>query len=89
MWPIYREAVDHIRAQVHAAIERDSWDLEVEFHENGLDGLMEIYASSYFHFAPGLSDMAALNLDETPSNAYYGMFFDSDGPQGSSMPRVP
>ena len=40
LWPIYREAVDHIRAQVHAAIERDSWDLEVEFHENGLDGLI-------------------------------------------------
>jgi spermidine synthase len=49
-------------------------------------GLMEIYASSYFHFAPGLSDMAALNLDETPSNAYYGMFFDSDGPQGVMKP---
>ncbi len=40
LWPIYREAVDHIRAQVHAAIERDSWDLEVEFHENGIDGLI-------------------------------------------------
>ncbi len=40
LWPIYREAVEHIREQVHAAIERDSWDLEVEFHENGIDGLV-------------------------------------------------
>jgi signal transduction histidine kinase len=40
LWPIYREAVDHIREQVHAAIERDSWDLEVEFHEHGIDGLI-------------------------------------------------
>ena len=38
--PIYREAVTHIREQVHAAIERDSWDLEVEFHEHGIDGLI-------------------------------------------------
>lgn len=38
--PIYREAVTHIREQVHAAIERDSWDLEVEFHENGIDALI-------------------------------------------------
>jgi signal transduction histidine kinase len=39
--PIYREAVEHIREQAHAAIERDSWDLEVEFHENGSDGLID------------------------------------------------
>lgn len=38
--PIYREAVTHIREQSHAAIERDSWDLEVEFHEHGIDGLI-------------------------------------------------
>lgn len=40
LWPIYREAVEHIREQVHAAIERDSWDLEVEFHERGIEGLI-------------------------------------------------
>lgn len=38
--PIYREAVGHIRDQVRAAIERDSWDLEVEFHEHGIEGLI-------------------------------------------------
>lgn len=40
MWPIYREAVEHIRSEVRAAIERESWDLEVEFHERGIDGLI-------------------------------------------------
>lgn len=38
--PIYREAVEHIQGQVRAAIERDSWDLEVEFHEHGIEGLI-------------------------------------------------
>ena len=45
-------------------------------------GLMEIYQSSFFHFAPGLSDMAALTLKRMPANAYLGMYFDSDGPVG-------
>lgn len=49
-------------------------------------GFMEIYASSYFHFAPGLSDMASLNLSDMPDNAYYGMFIDSDGPSGVMKP---
>lgn len=40
MWPIYREAVEHIRGEVRAAIGRDGWDLEVEFHEHGLAGLV-------------------------------------------------
>ncbi|MFO1493608.1 MAG: HAMP domain-containing sensor histidine kinase [Lysobacterales bacterium] len=38
--PIYREAVGHIRDETRASIESESWDLEVEFHENGLDGLI-------------------------------------------------
>lgn len=45
-------------------------------------GYMEIYSSSYLHFAPGLSDNAALNLPEMPVNAYLGMYVDSDGPSG-------
>ena len=39
--PIYREAVGHIASEVRSAIERESWDLEVEFHENGIDGLID------------------------------------------------
>jgi spermidine synthase len=45
-------------------------------------GYMEIYSSSYLHFAPGLSDNAAFNLPKMPSNAYLGMYLDSEGPSG-------
>jgi spermidine synthase len=45
-------------------------------------GYMEIYSSSYLHFAPGLSDNAAFNLKKMPENAYLGMYIDSDGPSG-------
>ncbi len=45
-------------------------------------GFLEIYRSSYFHFAPGLSDMAAVNLPTMPVDAYLGMFIDGDGPIG-------
>ena len=45
-------------------------------------GFIEIYRSSYFHFAPGLSDMAAVKLPTMPIDAYLGMFIDGDGPIG-------
>lgn len=45
-------------------------------------GYLEIYSSSYLHFAPGLSDNAAFNLPEIPANAYLGMYIDSEGPMG-------
>ncbi|TDR90166.1 hypothetical protein [Enterovirga rhinocerotis] len=45
-------------------------------------GLIEVYSSSYLHFAPGLSDNAAFNLKKMPSNAYLGMYIDGDGPIG-------
>ena len=45
-------------------------------------GHLEVYASSYLHFAPGLSDNAALNLPEMPENAYLGLYVDGDGPNG-------
>jgi len=45
-------------------------------------GDLEVYASSYFHFAPGLSDNAALQLKQMPSNAYLGLYIDADGPIG-------
>ncbi|MGH8124168.1 MAG: hypothetical protein ACREPT_15535 [Rudaea sp.] len=45
-------------------------------------GYLEVYSSSYLHFAPGLSDNAAFNLPEIPANAYLGMYIDSDGPFG-------
>ena len=46
-------------------------------------GYLEVYSSSYLHFAPGLSDNAAFNLPKMPTNAYLGMYIDGDGPIGS------
>ena len=45
-------------------------------------GDLELYASSYLHFAPGLSDNAAFNLPEVPDNAYLGLYIDGEGPSG-------
>src|ERR1700730_13361352 len=45
-------------------------------------GYLEIYASSYLHFAPGLSDNAAFTLPKMPDNAYLGMYIDGEGPSG-------
>lgn len=45
-------------------------------------GFLEVYSSSYLHFAPGLSDNAAFNLPEMPANAYLGLYIDGDGPSG-------
>ncbi|MGB7369159.1 MAG: hypothetical protein WA926_09515 [Methylovirgula sp.] len=52
------------------------------YAKNSSFGYLEIYASSYLHFAPGLSDNAAFNLKKFPVNAYEGMYIDGDGPQG-------
>lgn len=45
-------------------------------------GDLQVYASSYMHFAPGLSDNAAFGLPEIPANTYVGMYRDGDGPEG-------
>lgn len=45
-------------------------------------GLLEVYSSSYLHFAPGLSDNAAFNLPKMPDNAYLGLYIDGEGPSG-------
>jgi len=45
-------------------------------------GYLEIYSSSYLHFAPGLSDNAAFSLPSMPANAYLGLYIDGDGPIG-------
>ena len=43
-------------------------------------GFVEVYSSSYLHFAPGLSDNAAFNLTAMPRNAYLGLYVDGEGP---------
>jgi hypothetical protein len=45
-------------------------------------GHLEVYRSSYLHFAPGLSDNASLNIATMPENAYLGLYVDGDGPTG-------
>ncbi len=45
-------------------------------------GDLQVYASSYLHFAPGLSDNAAFNLKEVPENSYLGLYIDGEGPGG-------
>jgi len=45
-------------------------------------GFLEVYSSSYLHFAPGLSDNAGFNLPTMPANAYLGLYIDGDGPIG-------
>ena len=45
-------------------------------------GFLEVYSSSYLHFAPGLSDNAGFNLPTMPVNAYLGLYIDGDGPIG-------
>lgn len=45
-------------------------------------GYLEIYSSSYLHFAPGLSDNAAFNLPTMIANAYLGLYIDGEGPSG-------
>ncbi|MEQ9812387.1 MAG: hypothetical protein RLO50_06370 [Azospirillaceae bacterium] len=57
-------------------------DAQLVYEDSSPFGHLEVYDSSYFHFAPGLSDMAALNLPEMPTHAYLGMFIDGDGPIG-------
>ena len=45
-------------------------------------GDLQIYKSSYMHFAPGLSDNAAFAVPEVPANTYVAMFIDGEGPEG-------
>jgi hypothetical protein len=51
-------------------------------HQLSPFGDLQVYASSYLHFAPGLSDNAAFTLPELPRNAYLGLYLDGDGPVG-------
>jgi spermidine synthase len=45
-------------------------------------GYLEVYGSSYLHFAPGLSDNAAFDLPAMPDRAYLGLYVDGEGPSG-------
>jgi hypothetical protein len=45
-------------------------------------GEMHVYSSSFFHFAPGLSDNVSNVLSDMPKNAFKGLFIDGGGPIG-------
>ncbi len=45
-------------------------------------GEIRVFESSFFHFAPGLSDTASVSLAHMPRNAFLGLYVDGDGPVG-------
>jgi SAM-dependent methyltransferase len=73
-----------IRVSDHKAISyvRKYPDSLLVHHSYSPGGEYHAYASRYFHFAPGLSDMAALRNASMPSQVYWGLFVDGSGPIG-------
>jgi SAM-dependent methyltransferase len=57
-------------------------DAKLVYHSYGPTGEYSAYQSSFFHFAPGLSDNASVNVKTMPSNAFLGLYIDGDGPIG-------
>jgi hypothetical protein len=57
-------------------------DSALVHHSNGPAGEFHVYASRYFHFAPGLSDNAVLSIENLPTQLYWGLFIDGSGPIG-------
>jgi len=57
-------------------------DSTLVHHSNGPAGEFHVYASRYFHFAPGLSDNAVLSIENLPTQLYWGLFIDGSGPIG-------
>jgi spermidine synthase len=57
-------------------------DSTLVHHSYGPAGEYHVYASRYFHFAPGLSDNAVLRIDNLPAQLYWGFFIDGSGPIG-------
>jgi spermidine synthase len=57
-------------------------DSKLVHHSYGPGGEFHVYASEYFHFAPGLSDNAALKIPVVPEQPYWGLFVDGSGPVG-------
>jgi len=57
-------------------------DSSLVHHSYGPAGEFHVYASRYFHFAPGLSDNAVLKIENLPTQLYWGLFIDGSGPIG-------
>ncbi len=61
---------------------RDFPDASRVYHSFGPTGELNVYRSSYFHIAPGLSDNASSALATMPTDAFLGLYVDGDGPIG-------
>ena len=61
---------------------RDFPDSSMLYHAYSPLGESRVYSSSYFHFAPGLSDNAGVSLPHMPRNAFLGLYVDGNGPVG-------
>ncbi|HAP43649.1 MAG: hypothetical protein A2087_14485 [Spirochaetes bacterium GWD1_61_31] len=57
-------------------------DAKLVHHSYGPGGEYHVYASKYFHFAPGLSDNAGLNIENLPTQPFWGLYIDGSGPIG-------
>src|SRR5208337_1359876 len=68
---------------------RDYPDSTMLYHASSPLGESRVYASSYFHFAPGLSDNAGVSLPSMPRNAFLGLFVDGNGPVGVMRKLAP
>ncbi|MBN2440841.1 MAG: hypothetical protein JXJ04_05830 [Spirochaetales bacterium] len=55
-------------------------DFTRKHYEYGPTGEIEVYASSQYHFAPGLSDNVIFYIDEMPKNVFWGLYINGDGP---------
>ena len=57
-------------------------DSKSVYHSFGPTGVFDVYSSSFFHIAPGLSDNASSEIASMPENAFLGLYVDGDGPVG-------
>jgi hypothetical protein len=67
------KAISYVRKYPDSKLVHHSWSPGGEYH---------VYYSKYFHFAPGLSDNAAVNINNMSSQPYWGLFIDGSGPIG-------
>jgi SAM-dependent methyltransferase len=67
------KAISYVRKYPDSLLVHHSFSPAGEYH---------VYASQYFHFAPGLSDNAALEDTSESSQVYWGLFVDGSGPIG-------
>ncbi|MBN1524852.1 MAG: hypothetical protein JW904_10235 [Spirochaetales bacterium] len=55
-------------------------DARLVHHSFSPMGEIDVFNSSRFHSAPGLSDIAIIDLKEIPKQDFWGLYTDGDGP---------